>query len=300
MHKIISGPISCLLLLCLVYPTHLSGAQLYKWVDEEGTVHMTDNVSNIPVQFRDQVEKKNLGESNLPARNAGIFPNAGINPENGISARRHFSVPYRPFEGASRRIIIPVTFNDSVTEPMLLDTGSPGLLISPKLAGRLGLMDEGDGGLMIMAAGIGGAVPAMLAVVDSMMVGEARTEFLPATIAKVPSNDFEGLVGMDFLANYRISINSRDNVLVFDELPPDREKPGGHDEAWWRSNYQRISRLRTEWSNFLDSLEQRTMASSDTERIKKVAASQYEEASKLYQRLESYARENAVPTTWRR
>lgn len=269
-------------------------------MDEEGTVHMTDNASNIPPQFRNQVEKKNLETISEPARDAEIFSDASEAGGKSVYARKHFAVPYQPFEGTSRRIIIPVTFNESVTERMLLDTGSPGLMISPKLAGRLGLIDEGDGGLMIMAAGIGGSVPAMLAVVDSMMVGEARTEFLPATITKIPSNDFEGLVGMDFLANYKISIDSNNSVLVFDEIPSSLDKPGGHDEAWWRSNYQKISRLRTEWSNYLASLEQRNVASSDTERIKRIAVSQYDEANKLYQRLERFARENAVPTAWRR
>jgi hypothetical protein len=237
--------------------------------------------------------------SSTSSGNTGIFPNAAALAVKGEYSRKHFVVPYQAFEGTSRRIIIPVTFNESVTERMLLDTGSPGLMITPKLAGRLGLIDEDSGGLMVMAAGIGGSVPAMLAVVDSIVVGEARAEFLPVTITKVPSNDFEGLVGMDFLANYKIGIDSDNSVLVFDELPPQREKPGGHDEAWWRSNYLNISRLRSEWSNYLASLEQRNVASSDTERIKKIATSQYEEANKLYQRLEQYARENAVPTNWR-
>jgi hypothetical protein len=299
MNKITAGFLSFLLLFFLLSPDHLLGAQLYKWKDEEGTVHMTDNVSNIPPQFRNQVQKKNLETSAEKVGNASTFSRIERNPGNGDHPRRRFTVPYQSFEGKSRRIIIPVTFNDSVTERMLLDTGSPGLMISPKLAGRLGLIDDEDGGLVIMASGIGGSVPAMLAVVNSMTVGDARAEFLPATIAEVPSNEFEGLVGMDFLANYRIGIDSNNSLLVFEELPPQRDTPGGHDEAWWRSNYQNISRLKTEWSNFLVSLEQQKMASSDTERIRKIATSQYEEASKLYQKLESFARENAVPTAWR-
>ena len=67
---------------------------------------------------------------------------------------------------------------------MLLDTGSPGLLISPDLAGRLDLINESDTELLITASGIGGSVPASLTVVDSVSVGGARSEFLPATVTR--------------------------------------------------------------------------------------------------------------------
>jgi len=121
---------------------------------------------------------------------------------------------------------------------MLLDTGSPGLMISPQLANRLGLMDGENGRLQVMTAGIGGSAPAMLAVVESVRVGEALAEFLPATITKIPSSDFEGLVGMDFMANYKIGIDTEKNVISFDELPPQADRPGGHDKSWWRSNFK--------------------------------------------------------------
>jgi len=33
-----------------------SGENLFKWVDDEGVVHVTNNVGSIPEKFRDQVE----------------------------------------------------------------------------------------------------------------------------------------------------------------------------------------------------------------------------------------------------
>ena len=83
---------------------------------------------------------------------------------------------------------LPVTLNESVTARLLLDTGCPGLMISPKLASRLGLPTEPHEGLKIMTGGIGGATPATLAVVDQVRVGDAVSEFTPTTISEIPSD----------------------------------------------------------------------------------------------------------------
>jgi hypothetical protein len=227
----------------LVFGLAISSAgELFKWVDAEGTVHMTDNVSQIPPQYRNQVERRRTQISVQPV----------IQPEsqgNGTASTglKHFEIPYQAFEGRARRIIIPVTFNESIEAPLLLDTGSPGLMISPRLAKRLGLLDESETLLKVMTGGIGGATPAILAVVDTVRVGDARAEFLPATITQIPSNEFEGLVGMDFMST-TASVLTPKTVYSFDELPLQIDRPGSHDETWWRSNFHNFEKLRAEWA----------------------------------------------------
>jgi hypothetical protein len=283
--------------LFIIFISVLSlGGELYKWKDEDGVVHMTDTLSQVPPQYRNQVEKRTLET----ATHTDYRMNAGASSDRALGNLKHFEVPYQAYEGTSRRIIIPVTLNESVTAHLLLDTGSPGLMISPDLASRLGFLDEQDGGLMVMTGGLGGTVPAVLAIVDTVRVGEASADFLPATITKIPSNEFEGLVGMDFIANYRISIDGNNSVMAFDELPLQPDRPGGHDEGWWRSNFQKFSGLRTEWSSYLNNLYKEDMTSSEREKRTKIAKYQYEEADKLYRKLERYARDNNVPSQWRR
>ncbi len=34
------------------------GQEVYKWVDEQGTVHLTDDLGQVPEKYRDQVQKK--------------------------------------------------------------------------------------------------------------------------------------------------------------------------------------------------------------------------------------------------
>jgi hypothetical protein len=289
------------LLLFSFQPTLSSAWQIYKWVDDDGVVHMTDNPASIPPQYRNQSQKRTLQTTVEPEDRPEIQRATASEGARGTSSNlKRIEVSFRAFEGSARRIIIPVTFNDSVSASLLLDTGAPGLTISPKLADRLGLINEQDGNLRIMTGGIGGNVPAMLAVVDTASVGEAHAEFLPAVITEIPSEEFEGLVGMDFMANYRISIDNEKNVLAFDELPPQIERPGGHDEIWWRSNFREFSKLRDEWKEYQKEIATANLASSEADRIVKIVKTQTNEADRIYRKLESYAREKAVPVTWRR
>jgi hypothetical protein len=39
------------------------GANIYKWVDKDGVAHFTDDYSNIPAQYRNQVKTEETGES---------------------------------------------------------------------------------------------------------------------------------------------------------------------------------------------------------------------------------------------
>jgi hypothetical protein len=102
------------------------------------------------------------------------------------------------------------------------------------------------------------------------------------------------------MANYRIGIDTKNSVVAFYELPPQADRPGGHDEAWWRSNFQTFASLRAEWSSYLENLEKKQMTSSERERQTKIARNQYDQADKLCRKLERYARDNAVPVQWRR
>jgi hypothetical protein len=40
------------------YCTMSWGQEIYRWVDEKGTIHLTDDMSSVPERYRDQVQKK--------------------------------------------------------------------------------------------------------------------------------------------------------------------------------------------------------------------------------------------------
>jgi len=212
---------------------------------------------------------------------------------------RKIEVPYTAFEGSSRRVIIPVQFNGSITANMALDTGSPGMIIFYRLANTLGLFENDDGKLMTYSAGIGGETPSILTIVDSVQVGRAEDNFIPTEIVASLTDSFDGLIGMDFMANYTIRIDTTKHVVVFEEIPDRQNMPGGHDEIWWRGNFMNFASRRTEWKQFRSSLNRQKMDQERLERMKRFADRQYREADRLFTKLNSYATTNAVPMHWR-
>ncbi|MFA4920281.1 MAG: retropepsin-like aspartic protease [Thermodesulfovibrionales bacterium] len=210
-----------------------------------------------------------------------------------------YEVPYVSQEGSSKRIIISVTFNDSVKALMLLDTGAPGMYISHGLAEKLGIFDKGEGLLQIEAGGIGGKIPAVLTVVDTVQVGGVKEIFVPTTIGNSLSGIYEGLIGMNFMSGYSIRIDTNKHVVVFEEIPAAPDMPGGHDEEWWRTNYRQFSSAKKEWEEFKAHVYNMKDENNKLKKVKEFADKQVKEAEKLTRKLDSFAIDHAVPMSWR-
>ncbi len=226
-----------------------------------------------------------------------------------------YEVAYMPAAGGGKKIIIPVTINNSLTAHMLLDTGSTGMYISSELAERLGVYKKDEGNLSVSVMGAGGKFPAIITVVDTVQVGEAKDDFVPTMVEVRKTNGdstpgkspgtvfegFEGVIGMDFMSKYSMQIDTDRQVVVFVENPPSADMPGGHDELWWRSTFHMFASLRSDWKKYRDSL--RSVPEKDETVIMRElrlwAERQCEEAGKLMIKLNNYAIDHVVPMEWR-
>jgi hypothetical protein len=283
-------------------------------VDEAGDVHYADSLSGVPLKYRNQVTEDKFKKRAQPAQESPAEtsqPDGQRSPVDTSDAPqkklKKYEIPYTPYEGSARRIIIPVRFNNSVTANMALDTGAPGLVISFQLAEKLGLFEKNDGMLYTRAGGIGGSAPAMRAIIDTIQVGDARDTFIPATITEKITNAFDGLVGMDFMSNFSVTINTRGRTLILEEIPPAASRPGGHDEEWWRINFHDFALMRSQWRKFADFLAEQErnrtisgVSSGEIKEWKAFAEKQHSEADKLFSRLDRHAANNAVPMNWRK
>ncbi|MDH5476919.1 MAG: aspartyl protease family protein [Nitrospinota bacterium] len=290
-----------------LWATNLGSAgEVIKWKDKEGNVHYSDSEGEVPVEYREKIERKEYKIKEQQKSSTPWTPpwkNNDSQEFGGGSGQapgtlKSFVVPYRAFEGTARRIIVNVRFNGSVTAPMLLDTGAPGVLITEKLARKIGVFDNDTGKLKIRSGGIGGSIPAILTIIDKIEVGEGSVEFVPVQVtSKSMSRAFEGLVGMDFMANYKMSLDNQRHLLIFQELPKSQSRPGGHDETWWRSWFYEFSRMRTGWKQYSEQLKSSGSRGSEGASF---AEDQHREADRLLSKLDSYAAQNSVPMSWRR
>lgn len=261
---------------------------------------------NIPVFTEDDLKRyektydKNRSDVSSGVQNKVIT--APLPEKSDVQKPKSYTIPYIPFEGSARRIIIPVTINGSVTAKMAVDTGSPGMIIFDSLAKKLGIFENDDAKLLSYAGGIGGVVPVILTIIDKAQVGEIEDHFIPTTIIQSSlSEAFEGLVGMDFMANYSVKIDMKKHVVVFEEIPVTTNMPAGHDEIWWRSNFHDFAAMRSAWKKYKDSLNPEHFTDPRKfKTLKEFAEREYREADDLFNKLNGYAIRHSVPMRWRK
>jgi hypothetical protein len=280
----------------------------YKWTDENGNLHFSDSLETVPEKYRNQIQS-NTFENDQPSPKKPPSkvvppPESSAEDESAAKPANRYEVSYTPHGESEKRIIVTAVFNGSVTAPLAIDTGAPETLISPSLAKKLGLFEKDQGRLLIRVGGIGGSQPAMRSIVDRIEVGGAVSRFVPVIVSKSISKSFEGLLGLDFVSSFAVTIDSKKNKVIFEELPLDAEHPGGHDQEWWTGLFKEFASSRSEWKNYREEFEEDVHNTGyangeDANNIRFLIDFQIREAGKLLDKLDRYARENSVPMNWR-
>ena len=145
----------------------------------------------------------------LPKESTSIGPTSNL-PEAGAKTSTQGKATI-PIEVRGRHIIVAVTFNDSVTANLVLDTGAGQTMISKRIANDLRLYSTGAG----TRIGVGGAVSVPTATLDAIRVGDADVKNMRVSIHDLPLNAFEeGLLGMDFLGRFQMSLDIEKRVLI--------------------------------------------------------------------------------------
>lgn len=128
-----------------------------------------------------------------------------------------------PFELAGpsgAAIIVPVTINGQGPFDFVLDTGATVTCIDQALADSLGLPPVR--GAIGMGAGVGGAGRMRLVRLDSLRVGQARAYDLPGCALDLGHVQdlgigMRGLLGLNFLKPFRVTLDFQRSVLILQE-----------------------------------------------------------------------------------
>ena len=226
-------------------------------------------------------------------------------PNAAVTARHE--VMYDPYEGSVQRIIINVTLNGRTQARLAVDTGAHQTIIFPGLAQRLGFLNDTSAGVKTFSGGIGGNVPAVAVIIDTIRVGDVEQPFFPAKIVPAVSSAFEGLIGMDFLSLFLMHIDPLHHLLILEDVVPTSTLYGQRNEQWWRTNFKEFADLRRGWRDYAEDLSKTIESSNITagggieeERLMlDFARNQVLEAERMFNRLNRRAIEYLVPTNWR-
>ncbi len=279
------------LCLALLLAPLAAAAEVYQWTDEQGRIHFTQHLSQVPARHRSQAELRALappeaGRFQTYSQPAAPAPQASKNAAGAPGGQIRV-----PVARAGTGMIVNVLINGSVTSPFLVDTGATDVLIPAKLAKRLGIQPgpETRSKNYRTANGVVTQAAVMLRSVD---LGGAVVENVPASIS--PSLEV-GLLGLSFFNHFTYHIDTASGVLTLvpNGLAESGGILGGRSEAQWRAEYQDLHAR-------LDAVD-REAARKSTSKAREIEHLEQQRAALLgdLALLDSEADRARVPMRWR-
>lgn len=193
-----------LALTWLVLPVPLA-AEIYRYTDERGQPHFVDRLENVPPRYR-------AGATPMGLRNAPV--SASPAPADGAappSASGGTTIEFRPGE----RILVEATINGATGAVLLLDTGADRTLIAPHVLEAAGIsLDSGTTASRMQ--GVTGSADVRGVQISSLEVGEARYGPLLVISHDMEQAGVDGLLGRDFLEQFKVTIDSAGGVVTLD------------------------------------------------------------------------------------
>jgi clan AA aspartic protease (TIGR02281 family) len=187
-------------ILLLVLVPRSQAEDFFRWIDHNGVVHFTDNIHNIP-EARRATAVRIKGQE--PPRVAAPFK---VPPATVAKA----SIP---FEKRGQVVVVEVMLNNSVPVRLVVDTGATYTMISAATAKELSIDPQRAPRTMPFQTA-NGVIQAPLANLESVIVGGMEIKNLTAAIHDaVPSAQVAGLLGLNFLSNFRLDIDTDKGIL---------------------------------------------------------------------------------------
>ena len=265
-----------------------SHGEMYKWVDEKGTVHFTDDLSSIPEKYRQDAEtRKPPKEGSVPQTPEKPKPPPspkGAEPQGMVVDlfRKH------------ELLLAEVILNGRLKQYFIVDTGASFTLINRPTARELGItIDENTPFIPIFTAS--SLIFTPLVTLQSIRVGEAEVENVDVLIHDMPS-DSAGLLGNSFLNKFRVTLDSVNGKMTLYSMQgtasPDR--PGGYGRDFWVSQFRFYYRILEELRKIKQKYEGRG-SSSELTRVNN-AIRYFENQLSEFERKASFV---GVPRNWR-
>jgi clan AA aspartic protease (TIGR02281 family) len=276
------------LIIMLTFFVPSSYGEMYKWVDEKGTVHFTDDPSSIPEKYRQDAETrtppKETSTSQPQEKPKPSLPKKVSEPE-GITVdlvRKH------------ELLLAEVVLNEKIRQHFIVDTGASFTLINLPTAKELGItIDENTPFIPIFTAS--SLIFTPLVTLRSIRVGEAEVENVDVLIHNMPS-DSAGLLGNSFLNKFKVVLDSINGKMTLYSMQgtPSPDRPGGYGRDFWVGQFRFYNRVLDELKKVKQRYEGRG-SSSELTRVNNSIRYFENQLSEL-ERKASFA---GVPRNWR-
>jgi clan AA aspartic protease (TIGR02281 family) len=214
--------------------------EMYKWVDEKGTLHFADDLSNVPEKYRPDAEMLAAPKETSSHKNKEILEEPPVPlPSQTASESKGFEVNlFRRHE----LWLAEVALNDRVRRHLVIDSGASFILISQQTAKELGItIDENTP--FIPGTTVSGIILTPLVTLRSVRVGDATVENVEAVVYNMPSGQ-DGLLGNSFLNKFRVVLDAANSKMVLYSMKgtPSPDRPGGYGRDYWVGQFRFYNR----------------------------------------------------------
>jgi hypothetical protein len=185
-------------ILSCIFLTDLALADIYYWMDDQGTQHYTTRLESIPEPYRSKAIP-------LPLPTSPPVP-PEITP--GSSPKGVTKIPFTP----GSPVLVSVKVNGGGPITLILDTGADRTMVTPSALSRLGISFENA--LRGMVRGVTGASYVEAVWVNSVEIEEAKVGPLLIIAHDPDLKGADGLLGRDFLANFNVTIDAKERIVT--------------------------------------------------------------------------------------
>lgn len=119
-------------------------------------------------------------------------------------------------------VIVQAMLNGRVPARLLVDTGASISVLYPSVADELGLSKVPDIGKANIVLGDGHTVQARVVRLDTIAVGRSWVMGSNVALVPTPAPGIDGLLGMSFLQNFIVRVDSANGRLILENLKQDK------------------------------------------------------------------------------
>jgi predicted aspartyl protease len=185
------------LILSLVLIPGLAPAEIYYWVDNQGNQQFTTNYESIPERYRGSVSLLPYSKGPAPSPEPPAPSSTG-------SARISFT-PGSP-------VLVSARINGVGPVTLIFDTGADRTLIAPSVLTKLGISTENAPRAAIK--GVTGTSYGNAVWIESVEVGGAKAGPILVIAYDAELKGADGLLGRDFMGNFHVTIDSKEQVVI--------------------------------------------------------------------------------------
>lgn len=279
------------LLSALVLAAPAGGGEIYRWTDDQGRTHFTQDLSRVPRPHRSQARDSasQQGGGNL-VRSERSVPPAGRAPGSTPPSRRG-EVTRIQVQRAGTSMRVVALLNGRVRAPFIVDTGASDVTIPRWVADELGIRITDRTRTQVYQTA-NGRIEEPVVTLDSVDLGGATAQNVAASVS---SSMPVGLLGLSFFNRFRYQVDPHEGMITLEPngLEESGFLRGGRSESEWRMQFRQLYGRRT--------LVEARMArlSPAHSRLLEDLSEEREQIDDQIQELEIEADRARVPQRWR-